>query len=175
MRRSLAGRLVGGLVATVCGVVTGCTGSGAPATSPQLDAATPGPLTAQQAALLVDVPLERLAAALPGFQRAAGPTRVREGQACVYVSADYRTVGRPTPQQWDDVARAIEPQVRAWGMERAPGWAGPERYTGGGLAARNPHNDAALLVRGVAEPHAAPGAYDGLGVQVRVPLRPTEC
>ncbi len=158
-------------------LLAGCTTA---TVTPGTDPTTPGPLTRAQASGLVDGPIDALASTLKGtagaptFTRTAGPEIVRDPPGCFYRSAVYESVGAPTREHWRAIAGAAAPQLAKLAMDTS-GWLTDQTYTGRGLVAANPANQARFSARGTAVENAAPGAASGLRLEITVPLAASEC
>ena len=167
-------------VAALVGATTAC---GTGATAPGIEADTAGPLTRQQAELLVEEPLADLAAGISedvsehADFAADGEAGVRDdGGRCVYVSTVYHSTRSVDTAAWGDLARAVEPQMRAWEMDTSA-LEDEHRSSGAGLTGSNPHNGAELTVRTWNDhlPDPVDGPTKGLEMLVEVPLEETEC
>ncbi|QNN82144.1 hypothetical protein H3H54_13415 [Brachybacterium sp. Z12] len=167
------------LVAMI-GAMTACAPG---ATDPGLPADTAGPLTRQQAELLIEEPLADLAATVSEradeyaeFSAAdAAGTQEMDGQ-CLYVSTVYRSTRKVDSEGWGDLARAVEPQMEAWEMDTGA-LDDKHRSSGAGLRGQNPHNQAQLTVRTWNEHRVqeVDGPTFGLEMMVQVPLADSEC
>ena len=164
----------------VCGMLTSCAPS---ATEPGIAADTAGPLTRQQAELLVEAPLADLAASLSDDVSehadfsADGEAEVRdEDGRCVYVSTVYHSTRSVDAAGWGDLARAVEPQMDAWEMDTSA-LDDEHRPSGAGLRGGNPHNGAELSLQTWNDhlPEDLDGPTEGLEMSVEVPLAETEC
>lgn len=176
-------RLAAGLAALA---LVGTTGCGPDQVDPGIDPGTPGPLTAQEAELLVEGPFSELLDSLSQVAGDDAHTEMtsggieRDGGACVWSSPTHAWTADMSIQTWDELADKVRPSVKAWGMDDEF-LDRPERSAGAGLVAENPHNGAQLEVRGWNpppdgdEPPAEPGTQDGFSVQVTVPLDDAEC
>lgn len=173
--------LGGGIV--VLALLAGC---GTTQYEPDLDPQTAGPLTAEQAALLVDDPFSELVGTL---SRVAGDDAElhfrsggvsQDGGTCLWSSSEHAWTAAMGTDTWGELADEVHPAVEAWGMDdelldRA------ERSAGAGLVAENPANGAKLEVQGWNPPTegddapAEPGQQGGFSLVVTVPLDPAEC
>ena len=161
-------------------------GCGTTRYEPGIDPRTSGPLTAEDAALLVEDPFSELVESLSRVAggdaelhfRSGGVTQ--EGDACVWSSSEHAWTAAMDTDTWDELAETVHPAVEAWEMDddlldRA------ERSAGAGLVAENPANGARLEVQGWNpppegdDPPAEPGQQDGFSAVVTVPVDPTEC
>lgn len=166
--------------------LVGITGCGPDQVDPGIDPETPGPLTAQEAELLVDGPFAGLLDSLSSVAGDDARTEMstggvaRDGDACVWSSPMHAWTADMSIDTWDELAQKVRPSVEAWGMDDQH-LDRTERSAGAGLVAENPHNGALLEVQDWNppptgdEPPSDPGTQTGFSLQVTVPLDDAEC
>lgn len=163
-----------------CAVQASCAPS---ATEPGIAADTPGPLTRAQAEAFVEEPLADLALSVSeqageyaNFSEDGAPVVRSTDGGCEYVSTIYHSTLPVDGEGWGELARAVRPQMEAWGMDTGQ-LDREERAAGAGLVGRNPHHGAELSVQTWNEHLEVEldGPTEGLEMSVRVPLAASEC
>lgn len=163
-----------------CAVQASCAPS---ATEPGIAADTPGPLTRAQAQAFVEQPLADLAISVSeqaedyaNFSEDGAPLVRRTDEGCEYVSTVYHSTLPVDSEGWGALARAVRPQMEAWGMDTEL-LDRVERSAGAGLVGQNPHHGAELSVQTWNEHLEVEldGPTAGLEMSVRVPLAESEC
>lgn len=163
------------IAATALGTLTGC---GRVTTTPM-----PSPvdtaLTEATQVELVESSLQGLVGTLSAkgdggafVAEDAAMTAVESG-TCIYYSTSYVTSTTPTVEQWTTLAETAAPVVSGLGMD-TEGWLTEQTPSGAGLVAES-GSGMQFTAKPTASEDADPGAYEGIRIQVSMPVADDQC